>query len=360
MTRALQNRLALANVKVQKGWQNLSLDTIEPQVDGQLKRKRPASSSGALSDTSSVSDRFIPLSTIDSSPLGAPIFSDDVYPLGRSGGPKRTRSTANFKYPGSSNHTRTKVRTSSMNTRSWKTQYRLPESSPVYHRQQSYIPQHSHNLSFISEGSTVPDDILSPHVSEDDDEDLPLHSFHMPSSNIRSSPPPRTPRTPTARLSRSARLRGDPFNPRQSANGEEDASLLINFATSPSPAQRGRFKSRVEPPSTPPPKSTPLPSSMMSTPGGTGAPFQGFGINTPGTNLNFADFLNMTPSPAQTSNFWTRTPATGKTPIAAREARKRLNMNFDSLLPPSPIFSKPTKIDSTSGLGMDLGGELVS
>lgn len=72
--------------------------------------------------------------------------------------------------------------------------------------------------------------------------------------------------------------------------------------------------------------------------------------------FNFADYLNVTPSPAQAA--W-RTPAAAKTPLAAREARRRLN--FDSLHPPtgdSPRIGGPDA--KVNGLGMELGGELVS
>jgi hypothetical protein len=96
---------------------------------------------------------------------------------------------------------------------------------------------------------------------------------------------------------------------------------------------------------------------MMSTPGG--GPFQGFGLSTPSANLNFAEFLNMSPSPAQVNVSWNRTPIAARTPAAAREARRRLN--FDTLLPPtgdSPRIGM--KIGKVEGLGMDLGGELVS
>jgi hypothetical protein len=94
---------------------------------------------------------------------------------------------------------------------------------------------------------------------------------------------------------------------------------------------------------------------MMSTPGGGNAGFLGFGASTPGMAFNFADYLNVTPSPAQAA--W-RTPAGAKTPLAAREARRRLN--FDGLHPPtgdSPRIGVDSKL---SGLGMELGGELVS
>jgi len=83
--------------------------------------------------------------------------------------------------------------------------------------------------------------------------------------------------------------------------------------------------------------------------------FLNFGPTTPGTNFNFADFVNVTPSPAQGS--WTRTPIAGRTPAAAKEARRKLN--FDTLMPPtsSPVLTRSGRSD---GLGMKLGGELVS
>lgn len=359
MTRALQNRLALANVKIKHGWENLSLDSIEPRVDMELKRKRPGSSNETMSDTSSVSDRFYSAAVLESSPLAAPIFSDDIRPASVHGQPKRVKYGQITQYPASSNHTRRKARNSNVSSRSWKSAYHLPESSPIYHqRHSSFKISHAPTLSFVSETSTVPDEPISPLLSEEDDEDLPVHSFQVGFPNVRSSPPMQSPRTPPPTLARSARLRSDHFS-RGAQTGEEDANLLMFLATSPSPAHGGPAKTRLVAPSTPPSKATPLPSSMMSTPGGGGAPFSGFGLSTPGTNLNFADFLNMTPSPAQVTAAWARTPAAAKTPLASREARRRLN--FDGLLPPSnesPRMSRMSKAET--GLGMDLGGELVS
>lgn len=93
---------------------------------------------------------------------------------------------------------------------------------------------------------------------------------------------------------------------------------------------------------------------MMSTPGGGD-------FNTPGQQFNFADFVNITPSPAQGA-FGSRTPGLTKTPLAAKETRRRLN--FDSLAPPggSPVISSGVhgSITKEAGLGMELGGELVS
>ncbi|KAF2793152.1 hypothetical protein K505DRAFT_306325 [Melanomma pulvis-pyrius CBS 109.77] len=369
MTRTLQNRLALANVKIKHGWESLSLDTLEPRVDVELKRKRPGSSNETASEASSVSERFYPHGLLDSSPLAAPIFSEDIQRSGSRSGSSHSQSkrprygqSLSNQYPGSSNHARVKVRNSGSASASWKNTYQLPESSPIYHRRHARFGNtHAPTLSFVSETSTVPDP-RSPILSEDDDEDLPITSFQLNSSHMRSSPP-RAPRTPPPAVARSARLRQSGFTAagaaRDGQTGEEDANLLMYLATSPSPARPGSSKPRMLAPSTPPPKSTPLPSSMMSTPGGGGAPFQGFGLSTPSANLNFAEFLNMSPSPAQVNGSWNRTPAAAKTPAAAREARRRLN--FDTLLPPtndSPRIG--TRIGKIEGLGMDLGGELVS
>lgn len=369
MTRTLQNRLALANVKIKNGWESLSLDAIEPVIEGELKskRKRPGSSNEAMSDASSVSERFYQPSVLDSSPLAAPIFSDDVRrSVSRSGSShsqsKRPRYDRS-RYPGSSNHTRTKVRTSTTSATSWKNEFQLPESSPVYHRRHTRFGRtHVPSLSFVSESSTIPDQPRSPLLSEDDDEDLPISSFQVNRSHFRSSPP-RAPRTPPPDVARSARLRKSGFTAagaaREGKTGEEDANLLMYLATSPTPARPGSAKHSMHAPSTPPMKATPLPSSMM-TPGG-GGPFTGFGLATPSTNVNFAEFLNMTPSPAQLGGSWNRTPIAGgaRTPAAAREARRRLN--FDNLHPPTGDNSHiGTRITKVEGLGMDLGGELVS
>ncbi|KAF2870954.1 hypothetical protein BDV95DRAFT_594879 [Massariosphaeria phaeospora] len=368
MTRTLQNRLALANVKIKHGWESLSLDTLEPQVDVELKRKRPGSSNETMSEASSVSERFYAPGVLDSSPLAAPMFSEDIRRSGsRSGSShsqsKRPRYAQSTRYPASSNHARTKVRTSTTSAASWKNSFQLPESSPVYHRRHARFGRtHAPSLSFVSETSTIPDDPRSPVLSEDDDEDLPITSFQLSNSHMRSSPPrpPRTPPPAVARSARSARLRRNGFNAagaaREGENGEEDANLLMYLATSPSPARPASSKPRMLAPLTPPPKATPLPSSMMSTPGGGGS-YSGFGgLHTPSANINFADFLNMSPSPAQVGVSWNRTPVAARTPAAAREARRRLN--FDTLLPPTSDNSR--QIGKVEGLGMDLGGELVS
>lgn len=297
------------------------------------------------------------------------MFSDDIH---RSGGSqsysKRMRYQSQnslSRQPASSSHARTKVRNGSYKASSWKKSYRLPESSPAYHTRHANFPSaHVPSLSFVSETSTVPDDLASPLSSEEDDADLPIHSFNLTTARsevdrlptIHSSPPPRSPRTPPPTLARSARLKNKAFTAaaqsRNPHNGEDGAELLMFLATSPGPTRTPtNRKGQFLPPSTPPSKATPLPSSMMNTPGGL------LGLQTPGMQFNFADYLNVTPSPAQVA--WktpgtTRTPGPMGTSATTREARRRLN--FDGMAPPTNA-GPDAKV---TGLGMELGGELVS
>jgi len=346
MTRALQDRLALANVKIQNGWENMSLDAIEPQVEERMKKKRPASSVDTMSDTASTtSSRLHSSSGLGSSPLTAPMFSDEL----RSGGSqrlKRMRSNVDmnkFTPSGAATGRRNRLASRSM---TWKRNQGLPESSPIKHDKHARFP--SNHLSFISEGSTIADDPPSPEFSEDDDADLPVHSFRLDARTRITSFPPRTP-PPDRRMRKSHNVSWS----RTPKTGEEGADLLIYLATSPSAGNSKTVKpAHNAPPSTPPCKSTPLPSSHM-TPGTTGNGFFGFGPHTPSTNFNFADYVNVTPSPAQAQ--WRRTPAAGRTPATARDARRKLN--FDTMLPhtTSPTMTRQHRGD---GLGMELGGEL--
>ncbi|CAD0082256.1 unnamed protein product [Aureobasidium vineae] len=329
--------------KIKHGWENLSIDTIEPHIDQQLKRKRTASSiNDSYSDTSSsVSSRFHSIGGMASSPLTAPIFSDDMPRLGSSHSSvhgsthssKRPRFADVHRYPASSSQTGRKTR-SALAVQSWKRTHRLPESSPVYHNRTAVFPSTLHvpKLSFISEGSSLIDDAPSPELSEDDDTDLPVHSFNVDSDlyNIRSSPPKTPP--PQHRFSRTSK-------------DSDNASGIIGLYNSPTPAN-GINSARVIAPSTPPSRTTPLPSSMMHTPGGSNGLF-GFALSTPSNNFNFADFCNVTPSPAQVN--W----ASNKSPLSAREPHRTLN--FDGLLQPG---TSPEVARHTSGGTLELGALL--
>lgn len=348
MTRALQDRLALANVKIQNGWENMSLDAIEPQVEERLRRKRPASSNDTISDTASTTSSRVH-SSLASSPLTAPMFSEDLHRSGSSYGHKRIKPLDLHKMHSSGAITRRRDRAQAGRRASWKKSRGLPESSPISHSKHARFPStNMTSLSFISEGSTVPDDPPSPEFSEEDDADLPVHSFSLNSSTRITSSPPQTP--PPDRRMRKAHNVSWSRTPK--TGDAENADLLLYLATSPSPAMKGAGKTTIQPPSTPPCKSTPLPSSHM-TPGINGSNWMGFGPNTPGTNFNFADFVNVTPSPAQGA--FTRTPLAGRTP-ATGGARRRLN--FDNLMPPTS--SPELRRSRSDGLGMELGGELVS
>lgn len=352
MARKLQDRLALANYKTKHGQESLSFNDVEARLERTTKRTRPSSSIGASSTSSSSSSEYPFLSGgLASSPLTAPFSSDDIRSSGVKGSFKRNiyQSTA----IGVPQNSSKRMRSQSMapplfesSRASWKSSHNLPESSPGYRHQQDahFSSSHGPNLSFASEISTIPASPPFGHVSNDEEDDLPTHSSSMKSAFRASAPC-----TPPPTRNRAAR--------QCKPGGEEGADLLLYLATSPSPANPGMRSSRIFAPSTPPSKTQALPSSMMNTPGMTG-------FSTPGQNFNFADFINVTPSPAQGAfgNRTNRTPGLAKTPLAAREARRRLN--YDTLVPPtgSPNLSNVGRGSANKdlGLGMELGGELVS
>ena len=355
MARKLQDRLALASYKAQHGQQDLSFNDVEARLDQDMKRRRPSSAVETSSSSSSGSSDHRPFSNgLASSPLTGPIYSEIVH-SSETGKASRKRNIYQTTAMDLALKSEKRIRSHSMAPpqfetvrTSWKSSHNLPESSPIYHRRDSYrhvSSSHGPNLSFASEVSTVPGSPPFGHVSEEEDANLPARKYQTNSAAYRSSPP----RTPPSTRSRAARQR------KGNAAGEEGADLLLYLATSPSPANPGAKSSRVLAPSTPPSNNQALPSSMMST-AGMG------GFNTPCQQFNFADFVNVTPSPAQGAFLGSRTPGLPKTPLAAIEARRRLN--FDGLVPPggSPNLSNIGRGSTSkeSGLGMDLGGELVS
>jgi hypothetical protein len=94
----------------------------------------------------------------------------------------------------------------------------------------------------------------------------------------------------------------------------------------------------------------------MNTPGINISLFNG-ALNTPGQGFNFADFVNVTPSPAQLP-WGGRTPGMPRTPAAAKTARRGLN--FDALVPPtSQSPSSQRKTPTSQGLALELGEELL-
>lgn len=77
------------------------------------------------------------------------------------------------------------------------------------------------------------------------------------------------------------------------------------------------------------------------------------GPHTPSQTFDFADFVNITPSPAQGA--WTRTPGAIKTPASV--ARRAVREGF---MPTSSPMLGNTRVGRHNGLGMELGGELLS
>ena len=254
-----------------------------------------------------------------SSPLKAPLFSDAVgSSSGSSGHRKRTylasfdniTSTPSKRFRGSPT-----AHKSFSGHATWKDSHQLSQSSPIKpRRQQHFTTSNGPDVSFF-QTRRMTNELTSPNFaapSDDEDDLLPAHSF-----NIRSSPP----RTPPMQT-RSRRGKENKPNGQGKKTGEEGADLLIYLANSPSPAMKNGRRA-MEPPSTPPQKSKnlDLPSSMMNTPGG-GNLFP----NTPGPTFDFADFVNITPSPAQKP--W-KTPggrSTARTPLSVARPRR---LTFD-------------------------------
>ncbi|KAI9788202.1 MAG: hypothetical protein M1816_007054 [Peltula sp. TS41687] len=376
-TRILQDRLAFASFKTKHGWENLDWDSVrrQPKVAYELKRKRSGSSDRTILD----------LSSSDGSEDELLLDRAQISPSCR----KRPIKMANFPNSTAGIDRRKRARTTLMaaprNQPSKREGTRqLSQSSPVYHRKHAQYPvSHGRNLSFLSDGATIPDEQSPPPLddptaisSDENIEGLPTHSFPARSSQVY----PTLPRTPPPTRARSTRFSHLEYpqasTSRDLKTGEDAANALLYLATSPSPAYppiratgESPMRARHVPPATPPSRNPVLPSSMMTTP--IGASFMAnFGVPaTPVQNFNLADFVHITPSPAQvpwvprTPNTTARSPGRVKTSLAAKETRRRLN--FEASVPPvgSSNLSSPRGTGNgrqVTGLGMELGGELVS
>ncbi|GKT82813.1 NRM1-like protein [Colletotrichum tofieldiae] len=322
IARRLQNRLALAQFKTKHGWEDLTFDTIEPKYEEEMRRKRLCEG-----------DHLRPTISYENphelSVEGSPLLRRHRLEQWSTGHRKRTYM-ASFEYPSSSPSKRyrsspTPVKSLHSHT-SWKESHQLAQSSPIKpRRQQHFTTSTGPDVSFFQGARRLADDLVSPNFaanSDDEDDLLPAQSFRA--NNIRSSPPTTPPMRNRAIPNRRTRDRGTIGEP-PVKSGEEGADLLLYLAASPSPAVPST-KTRMEPPSTPPSKigrDMTLPSSHMTTPGG-GNMFP----NTPGQGFDFAEFVNITPSPAQKA--W-------KTPVALSSARTpvslaRRRLTFDEPL----------------------------
>lgn len=330
------------------------MDKIEPRMEEELRlRKRPLSSGELLSDSSSSSAsdfRYQAGRNLMSSPLkDHTIFSDQLGPRsGASTGHRKRTYHNTLELPTSSAASRKRFRSSPIGERelpsarnAWRN-HQLTQSSPIKPRKHSHFTtSNGPSLSFYSGTSESPDDMSENFAATSDDEEntLPAHSF-----NMRSSPP----RTPPPARNRSVGRR----NKEKNGKSEEGADLLLYLATSPSPVKLGS-RGRMQAPSTPPPRHMALPSSMMTTPGGGGlTPLYG-NPQTPSQMFDFSDFVNITPSPAQTA--WPKTPRTVQTP--ATVTRRRLNYDNFATGSSSPLMAKSASKHNSHG--MQLGGDLM-
>jgi hypothetical protein len=353
MARALQNSLALASFKAKRGWETLTLDSIEPKVESELRRKRPRSNGdSSISSGDSDNPNDARNAIFSSSPMTPAIFSDQLV-TGSSPILRRTQSFQagkhNLGYARTSrkhNRSMSNAAASMSARRAWRGDQRQLHSSPLFPRQNSALSRAQiPAISFNSDTSTIPDELPSPTFtnSGDDENELPVHSFQVDST---APDFPALPRTPPPTRTRGGRLK----KANGAAQSEEGADLLLYLATSPSPANP-KARTRIAAPATPPQRNPALPSSMMTTPGGT----LNFGLGNPQTPsqlFDFTEFVNITPSPAQP---FAKSEHLIRTPLAARDARRRLN--FDALVPPgaSPNLNSTPGSTVNKGLGMKLG-----
>lgn len=335
MARNLQNRLALAQFKTKHGWEDLTLDKIEPKVEEELRRKRAAlEGNDGLSDSSSSASDLPPYPSraLMSSPFKPPpLFSDAITgpssSSGSTGHRKRTYHALESYSAATIISSPTKrFRASPTLHRSISTSSFAVPRTVVSGRSNLMKKQHSQQFppstappsSFTVSSYSQPNFNAPLSDSEDEDTLLPAHSFN-PSQMARSSPP-RTPPPPSQEKPSSRATRS-----------EEGADLLLYLAASPSPAPKRHRNTRglklgnsgtttlMEPPSTPPSrvmrnrtdaeKTPALPSSMMTP--------SGLFPTTPGPAFDLADFVNITPSPAQKP--W-------KTPLASNSRTPRVGI----------------------------------
>ncbi|EWC45239.1 hypothetical protein DRE_05966 [Drechslerella stenobrocha 248] len=375
MARQLQSRLALASYKTQRGWENLDLDTIEPRVDQDLmKRRMQAIHEGrTISPHHAYSDNDLVRGARRRPSNGSSSHSsiDRRKKRARTAGPGLSLPDNRAFDDDDDDDDRdvdmydsTHHSFRSYKSRSWKESHRLPQSSPGYHHHR--IPEysgetidmrHMPRLSFMRSPTQEGSPPLLPRLGRFERDPRPMFHSSPPRTPPHRTIPPRFPPDDDddRSLGGTVRHHGNGTDGRKRSDGE-GADLLLYLASSPSP--NTLTKARVSmPPSTPPSKSsTALPSSMMNTPGGGGS--------GGGGSFNFHDFVHITPSPAQ--GMWGGGSGRMRTPLTMN-ARRRLN--FDGLAPPSPVggLQEPSASSQSKagpglavGLGMELGGELVS
>ncbi|KAK8069308.1 nrm1-like protein [Apiospora phragmitis] len=304
IARRLQGRLALAHFKTKHGWEDLTLDTLEPKLDEE-RRKRTYDGDVLSDSSSSTSELPYPTRTLMSSPLKAPLFSDAIGSSNGSTGHRKRTYMASFDMDMALSSPAKRYRSSPTAHKSfhvgqnnWKSHRQLIQSSPIKpRRQQHFTTSTGPNVSFFQGARRISVDLASP-------------NFAAPPRMTRRTSSRLTPSSSnlTIRHRRERRL---------CATDLSMAEIRIGTRRTITKAAR-RNGTTVY---TSPKKDLALPSSMMTTPGG-GNLFPA----TPGQPFDFADFVNITPSPAQKP--W-KTPIGGissaKTPVSI--TRRRLTFD---------------------------------
>ncbi|KAK7746008.1 hypothetical protein SLS53_002730 [Cytospora paraplurivora] len=331
MARRLQSRLALAQFKAKRGWEDLSLDAIEPKYEEELRlrkaairRKRMVDGEILSDSSSSTSDMPYPTRALMSSPLKATLFSDAIGSSNGSTGHRKRTYISSFdadanlaSSPAKRYRVSPTAHKSASNHVTWSDNHHFTQSSPIKPRRQPHFKTSTGpNVSLFPSSTRLGRSFSSPNPNfaapdEDDEDLLPAHSFQINSD--RASPPS----TPPMRNRRLAPNNVDKVGGNYEESREEGAQLLLYMKSSPTPAALAP-RSHMEPPSTPPPKHLGFTPQAMTTPNLNNPLFP----HTPGQAFDFADYLTFTPSPAQKS--W-RTPnaySSAKTPRSV--ARRRL------------------------------------
>ncbi|RKF53379.1 hypothetical protein GcM3_219012 [Golovinomyces cichoracearum] len=315
--RILKTRLAFAQFKVARGWEDLSIDAIEPKVD----ELHPISSDETFSKSSSpaISNTFHRNLTKPRIRDFA-IFSEHTDPDGstsQSWGLYRKR-----RYHCCLNDSEICTRNSQKRYRSSPPvtssiaydEHRPPFSSPVKAQTITHFTTASGPSLQFSTNSYQRNFQIYRSDFESDDEETRL----LPNTPHLSSSPPCTPLSfkYSASFNQLKTEKNRDFN----KNGLD---LLLNLTESPPNIVSTKVPNL---PSTPPHQNPALSSLIASTPRveistASGSRFCG-SPNSPTQAFDFSDFVNITPSPVQLN--WTLTPRTRSVNVSEMVDRRRL------------------------------------
>lgn len=357
----------MASYKAQRGWQNLKFENIEPQfqesVRKQLLEAQLSEPSGAA-DISQLAQAAQSLG-FSSSPIhnglnghtfrtnGTPRvgFSDDT--IFKTPSKKRKLKAEHDLVHSVDRHHHKKEKRSGG---------RHHKSSPLEKHAKKKKRKHRDSNGFHVPAETyAAADFTDPAVaSEFVDAATALASLQQPQTS-----PPRTPRTPRT-------------PPPHNQTEEDAAQLMLFLATSPSPARTRTSQAAFGTPGQigTPIRTMPL-SPMASTtavhnataaatiartstipapstpPRGISKPDKADRPSFPTTpsNFSFADYLNVTPSPA------TRREGPGSATFQSAGAISRRKLNFED--PFSPRAAAPARGEENKGLGLDPPMDLV-